>query len=961
MKIFGVHVPFTQRASPSVKDDRWFSPTPFVFLDGSPVTPDTAIKMSAVYGCVRVISQTLGALPLMVYRRLPGDGKERAVGAPLYKLLRTRPNRYKTSGLEFRERLTLHTLLYGNGYAQILRNRLREPVELIPIHPTRVRPELTDRDELVYRVGQRGGAEILLPADQVLHIRALLNGGLEGLSPAILAEKAIRAGLSLESFGMNFFEGGAFPGGVLEYPAEMSDEAKKNLSESWERLYGGENRGRKVAVLEAGLTYKPHAIPQTDAQFLEQRKLQVIEVCRFFGVPPHLVFDLDRATFCMPADTEVSTEFGPKPIADVRPGERVWSWDGDAGLTLAPVERAGCTGEDEILEIRTSNRTVRANARHRFLVRRKLPAPRAGKGGYQAVEWANHWVPAGELRRGDVLVALNRLPGGGTDRAPTRTVSVGFMEFCGLLLGDGTVRKGWGVSIARADTAKYMDHYRGVIRAEFFKTTNGNRGWRTRRRAPVTVQDCGRQTRFASAAAAEELTELGFAGTAFTKSVPGWVFGLTEELKLAFLRGFLDADGTVDKKGRVAFHSVNRPMLSQIRHLCMGLGVPVTNLRKGVGYTRLPNGKRFPFAIHTFTCSDPGQNRRIGSNDPRYLPRLAAGKPFGRKARNYPDYGGRGFAIAGCSLSRIAAIEVVGREPVYDLTVAGTHSFVADGVVVHNSNIEEQNQNFVDYGLLPWFKRWEEAITRDLLDGDDSVYFAEFLADGLLRGNSAARSQAYALGRQWGWYSINEIRARENLNSIGPEGDVYLTPLNMVPAGTEGQHTAPTPKEDSQDDDQPNDSRPPEAPGQRDAEPAEGQPGEAGRQEEVDRVRAAFRGAVRETWTRVVRKEVNAVKTAARRRGEEFDPWFDEFLGDHRSFAVECLREIARSYCVLRGFDVDMLLPGLVDEYRSTVRDAVASWKAEPGRGYDRREDEIASYWTERLLGYSGGNYDCAA
>jgi HK97 family phage portal protein len=569
MNIFGIHVPFTKRASPSVQDDRWFTPSPLVFLtDGTLVTPETALRMSAVFGCVRVISQTLAALPLLVYERQADGGKDRATKHPLYKLLRTRPNRFKTSGLEFREMLTGHALLYGNGYAQIIRNRLGEPLELVPLHPTRTRPDVTEANELVYRVRQSAGAERVLPGDQVFHIRAFRDAGLEGISPIAAAEKAIRAGLSLESYGMNFFEGGAVPGGVLKYPGEMSEQAKKNLRDSWERLHGGENRGRKTAVLEGGVEFQQAQIPQTDAQFLEQRKFQVTEICRIYGVPPHLLADLDRATF---------------------------------------------------------------------------------------------------------------------------------------------------------------------------------------------------------------------------------------------------------------------------------------------------------------------------------------------------------------------------------------------------SNIEEQNQNFIDYCLLPWFRRWEEAITRDLMDGDDSKYFAEFLVDGLLRGNITARGQFYALGRTHGWFSINDVRKKENLNPIGPDGDIYLSPMNMVPAGEEGQQQEP-----SQPAEEPNDGDEDEDRGQApEGQASDRLPG--GAQAEEEKLKGAFRGAFRETWARVVRKEVNAVKTAARKRGDEFDPWFDEFLADHRSFAAECLREIARSYCVLRGFDVDALVPGLVDEYRAAVRDAVDAWRAEPGRGYDRREDEVAAYWTERLLGYSGGSYECAA
>ena len=363
------------------------------------------------------------------------------------------------------------------------------------------------------------------------------------------------------------------------------------------------------------------------------------------------------------------------------------------------------------------------------------------------------------------------------------------MEFCGLLVGDGNVSivagKPVGVQIARSETAEYMDHYRDVMRREFVAYGPGQRR-QTRETRPVNVREGKRQTVFRAVLAGEELEFLGFSGTARTKRVPGWVFGLAADLRLAFLRGYLDADGTVDKLGRISFSSAGRLLLEDVRHLCMGLGIPVTNVRsyrakasEVDGRPVVPTGDQ-----HTFTCSDPGANRRVGSHDPRYVARLRDGQAFGRKGRAYPDFGGPGFGEPGLSLSRIVAIgEDQLAQPVYDLQVAGTASFVAAGVVVHNSNIEESNIDHVVGTLGPPVKRIEQQINKDIIA--DPRYYAEHLMEGLLRGKFTDRVAGEVQLRLNGLATEDELRDVENRNPLTEdERSGLLLPLNSIPASS---------------------------------------------------------------------------------------------------------------------------------------------------------------------------------
>lgn len=535
MKLFGFHVPFTQRANgPNVNDDRWFTPVIEMgqTTSGIEVTPETALRFSAIFACVKVIGETLASLPLITYKRLQGRGKERADSHPLYSLLKTKPNRIMTS-FEFREMLTTHVLLRGNGYAQIIRNRAGNPIELWPLHPTRVLPRLNSEGNKVYEYRLANGQTAILAQEDVLHVKGLGDSGLTGLSPIAYSREAIGMALAAENFGGKFFANGGVPSAVLEFKdgSSLSPEAFERLKQDWDRTYGGGKAAGKTVILESGLSFKPISVAAEDAQYIETRKFQVEEIARIYRVPLHMVGSLDKATF---------------------------------------------------------------------------------------------------------------------------------------------------------------------------------------------------------------------------------------------------------------------------------------------------------------------------------------------------------------------------------------------------SNIEQQSLDFVQYCMLPWLRRWEEALVRDLLGGDDRQFFAEFLVDALLRGDFKSRYEGYAIARNWGVLSANDIREKENMNPI-PEGDIYLQPLNMVPAGTEPQNEG-GPKQ----------------------EPTE-------KKSDVVNVREAIYPAIKETWQRVVRKEIRSVKHAAQNKGDGFSVWFEKFKEEHRAFADECLKPLAGAVEGLLGRSKDEYQSVLAD-YLSDLDQEVRRFYADPMVGYARDESKVADEWAGKML-----------
>ena len=268
---------------------------------GKAVTERSAMQMTAVYSCVRILSEAVAGLPLHLYNYTDSGGKAMALDHPLYRLLHDEPNP-EMSSFVFRETLMTHLLLWGNAYAQIIRNGKNEIVALYPLMPNKMS---VDRDEngRLYYTYYRGSDEaiknkefaVTLHPSDVLHIPGLGFDGLVGYSPIAMAKNAIGMAIACEEYGAKFFANGAAPGGVLEHPGTIKDPQR--VRESWQSTFGGSGNANKIAVLEEGMKYTPIGISPEQAQFLETRKFQINEIARIFRVPPHMVGDLEKSSF----------------------------------------------------------------------------------------------------------------------------------------------------------------------------------------------------------------------------------------------------------------------------------------------------------------------------------------------------------------------------------------------------------------------------------------------------------------------------------------------------------------------------------------------------------------------------------------------------------------------------------------------------------------------------------------
>ena len=268
---------------------------------GKAVTERSAMQMTAVYSCVRILAEAIAELPLHLYKYTENGGKEKAIDHPLYLLLHDEPNP-EMSSFVFRETLMTHLLLWGNAYAQIIRNGKGEVVALYPLMPNKMSVDRDEKGHLYYSYNRtedeaptmKGSTVILRPED-VLHVPGLGFDGLVGYSPIAMAKNAIGLAIATEEYGAKWFANGAAPSGVLEHPGTIKDPSR--VREAWQSQFGGSSNSGKIAVLEEGMKYTPITISPEQAQFLETRKFQINEIARIFRVPPHMVGDLEKSSF----------------------------------------------------------------------------------------------------------------------------------------------------------------------------------------------------------------------------------------------------------------------------------------------------------------------------------------------------------------------------------------------------------------------------------------------------------------------------------------------------------------------------------------------------------------------------------------------------------------------------------------------------------------------------------------
>jgi HK97 family phage portal protein len=378
---------FLSRFGAAAGDDRspwgnfWFEPVSMRTLSGVRVSPDQAMRLTAVYGCVALLAKMMATLPFCLYRTAEDGTKTPDRKHWLYRLFARQPNRWQTP-FEFTEMLQGHVVLRGNSYCRIIGNARGEIDELVPIHPDRVSVEILDSGVPRYRVKRPNGSDEILSAGAVWQVRGLSSNGYTGINPIELARECVGEGLAMQAYSAQLFANDAKPGGGwIEFPGSFKDTAARTtFRESWQAAQAGSNRG-KVAVLESGMKYHEIGLNNKDAQFLEVRQLKVAEICRLFGVPPHLVGDLSRATF---------SNIEQQSLEFVKYSMLPWAerWESSIQTSLLPDEE-GLDVEFEMENLERGDSKARAE--------------------YYASGITNGWLTRNEARHKENLNALDGL------------------------------------------------------------------------------------------------------------------------------------------------------------------------------------------------------------------------------------------------------------------------------------------------------------------------------------------------------------------------------------------------------------------------------------------------------------------------------------------------------------------------------------------------------------------------
>lgn len=263
---------------------------------GIEVNESSSLKFSAVWNAATILSGAISTIPVKVFQKDSEGNKEERSNHPAASLVGKLPNDL-VSGSTFKGAGMVHDLLWGNFYAAIARNGRGDPVSLGLLDPSRTSPEKKN-GRIVYVTRIDSNREIEIELQDIIHVPGLSTDGIKGLSVISHARNAIGLGLATEKFGSKFFSNGANLNGVIEHPGDFkSEEDKKKFRLSWQKVYSGTDNALKTAVLTHGMKYTSIGIPPEDAQFLETRKFSVNEIARWFNLPPHMLKDLDRATF----------------------------------------------------------------------------------------------------------------------------------------------------------------------------------------------------------------------------------------------------------------------------------------------------------------------------------------------------------------------------------------------------------------------------------------------------------------------------------------------------------------------------------------------------------------------------------------------------------------------------------------------------------------------------------------
>ena len=279
---------------PPPGDDFWYGDAGGYSAAGVHVTPHNALQVATVYNCVDILSKSIASLPLVTYYRLKKGGREEATDHPLYHLLKYQPNRFQTS-FSFIQTMVGCLALRGNFYAEKFTGPDGQVRELFPLNPAHMRADMLKNRTLRFDYTADGAPAKYLQGE-LFRAHGLSSDGIRGLSVIEQVRETFGAAIQTQEYANRFFRNDARPGGILQADTPPDDKVRQANKDAWEKAHRGARNAHKVAILY-GLKWQSVGMSNQDSQFLETRKFTGSQICGLFGIPPHMVGDLERATF----------------------------------------------------------------------------------------------------------------------------------------------------------------------------------------------------------------------------------------------------------------------------------------------------------------------------------------------------------------------------------------------------------------------------------------------------------------------------------------------------------------------------------------------------------------------------------------------------------------------------------------------------------------------------------------
>ncbi len=681
---------------------------------------------------IRWMQRTYVEAPLRLMQVDKAGEKKQLFDHPLAQLLR-QPNAWYSSRLLWSATIADFALT-GNAYWIKVRGPGARVVQLYWVPSHLIEPRWPD-DETTYISHydyKINGLPVHYPPEDVIHFRDGIdpNNQRKGLGPVGAIMREIATDNEAANMTASLLRNMGVPGVVIapaaSSTAEMSPDEADQIKTTYMQKFGGDHKGEPM-IMGAPTNVSVLSWSPQQMNLDSLRRVPEERISAALGIPAIVVGLGVGIAHCLPADTRIWTTGGAVNIGRMQSGAVVWSYV-DGRLEPRRVVRQWQTGVRQTYTLRTKNRTIRATGNHPFLVRE---AGGSSGGSNEARRSRCVWRRLDELKPGDQVVQPKSLPDQGATVLPDgRPATAAMLQFFGAIIGDGTVSPGVGVRMAMPPADRCVDTYRDLAVSLFSKySSGGERPWkrandgRTERIvemvgagqsyhaigravglstasvrdrylivtqpkpvvvAPVRLNQRERDFGFSSAEDSRWLATLGLSGRALSKRVPSWVYGLSRDLRLAFLAGIVDSDGSIDKRGCMSVGFANEALTHDVRDLLISCGIQCSNVEhRTMGPEVLPNpGVQEIYHVWRFTASSAVQIAAIPFADPVYRERVNANahrfKSDGKKSARAGLHDGFGFYT-------IRSIEPSQVEPVYDIEVEGGHSFIANGLLVHNS------------------------------------------------------------------------------------------------------------------------------------------------------------------------------------------------------------------------------------------------------------------------------------